>query len=173
MKFAHKHLVAAGLLAALGFTAVAQTPAPSAPGAGPATTAREHRGHGRFDPSKMQEHMARRQAALKQRLAITPAQESAWTAYTSAMKPPARMQRPNRAEFRKLSTPERIDRMRALRTARAAEMDRRADATKSFYAALTAEQQKVFDRQSMRGDRRGHRGDGGHRGHGGGRHHRS
>ena len=66
----------------------------------------------------------------------------------------------------KLTTPERIDRMRALRAQQAAEADRRGEATKTFYAALTPEQQKTFDSrgQHMRG-KGGHRGDRGH-GHG-------
>ncbi len=161
MKHAHKHLVAAALLA-LGLAAGAQTPAPAAPGTGPAPMAREH--HGRFDPARMQEHMARRQAALKQKLQLTAAQEPAWNAYTSAMKPTANFQRPDRAEFAKLTTPERIDRMRAMHTARAAEMDKRADATKAFYAALTPEQKKVFDAETARGHRGGAmRHHGGHR----------
>jgi protein CpxP len=153
MKNAPKHLIAAGLLAVLGFAATAQTAPPAAPGAAPAPTARAER-HGKFDPARMQERMARRQAALKQKLQLTPAQEGAWTAYTAVMKPPAHMQRPDRAEIAKLSTPERIDRMRTLRAARAAEMDKRGDATKTFYAALTAEQKKVFDAETVRGHHR-------------------
>ena len=39
-------------------------------------------------------------------------------------------------------------------------MDKRGDATKTFYATLTAEQKKVFDAESWRGRRGGH-----HRGH--------
>lgn len=164
MKNAPKHLIAAGLLAVLGFAAIAQTPPPApAPGAQSAPMARGER-HGKFDPAKMQERMAKRQAALKQKLQLSPAQEGAWSAYTAAMKPPANMQRPDRAEIAKLSTPERIDRMRALRTARIAEMDKRGDATKTFYATLTAEQKKVFDAEKVRGHGRG-----GHHG----RHHRA
>lgn len=164
MKHAYKHLITAGLLAAFGLAATAQTPPAAAPGADPAPMAREH--HGRMDPAKMQQRMERRNAHLKQTLQITPAQEGAWAAYTGAMKPPANMQRPQRGEFEKLTTPERIDRMRAMRTARAAEMDKRADATKTFYAALSPEQKKVFDSRSMRGKGHGHH-DGGH-----GRHHK-
>ncbi|MBG9389032.1 Spy/CpxP family protein refolding chaperone [Caenimonas aquaedulcis] len=160
MKYAPKHLIAASLMA-LGFAAAAQTPAAPAPQGGPGQMQGEHRGmrehHGRFDPAKMQERMARRQAALKQKLQITPAQESAWTAFTTAMKPPANMQRPNREEFQKLTTPERIDRMRAMRSARMAEMDKRADATKAFYATLSPEQKKVFDAETARGRRHGER----------------
>jgi hypothetical protein len=113
-----------------------------------------------MDPAKMhermQQRMAERQAQLKQKLQLTPAQEGAWTAYVAAMQPPANMQRVDRAEFAKLTTPERIDRMRALRTAHQAEMDKRGEATKTFYTALTAEQKKVFDAESLRGRRGGH-----------------
>ncbi|MDP3673097.1 MAG: Spy/CpxP family protein refolding chaperone [Telluria sp.] len=166
MKHAHKHLIAAALLA-LGFAAGAQAPAqatatPGSPAASAAGPQGHHMGrhHGRMDPARMQQRMERRQAQLKQKLQITAAQEGAWSAYTAAMKPPANFQRIDRAELAKLTTPERIDRMRALRTARAAEMDKRADATKSFYSALTAEQKKVFDGETFRGGRGGH-----HRGH--------
>lgn len=165
MKHAHKHLIAAALLA-LGFAANAQpAPGAAAPGAGLGGHPHEMMDHhGRMDPAKMQErmqqHMAQRQAQLKQKLQITPAQESAWTAYVAAMQPPANMQRIDRAEFARLTTPERIDRMRALRAAHHAEMDKRGEATKTFYAALTAEQKKVFDAENMRGRRGGH-----HRGH--------
>ena len=167
MKHAHKHLIAAALLA-LGFAATAQ-PAPApAPVTPEARAGGSHHGsmghHGRMDPAKMQErmqqHMAQRQAQLKQKLQITPAQESAWTAYVAAMQPPANMQRIDRAEFARLTTPERIDRMRALRAGHHAEMDKRGEATKTFYAALTAEQKKVFDAENLRGRRGGH-----HRGH--------
>lgn len=159
MKHPRKHLIAAGLLAVLGFAAGAQTP-PATPGAAPAPRA-ERESHGRFDPALMQERMARRQADLKQKLQLTPAQESAWNDYTAAMKPPANLMRPQRGEFAKLTTPERIDRMRALRAARAAEMDKRANATVSFYAALSPDQKKIFDAETTRRGHGYHRG--GHR----------
>ncbi|WP_236748699.1 Spy/CpxP family protein refolding chaperone [Acidovorax carolinensis] len=119
--------------------------------------------------------MAQRIDALKAQLKLTPAQEPAWTAFTAAMQPserPARLDRTmDRNEMDKLTTPERIDRMRALRAQYAAEADRRGEATKTFYAALTPEQQKTFDAQAqpMRG-KGGHRGDWGH-GHGEHGHH--
>jgi hypothetical protein len=80
------------------------------------------------------------------------------------------MQRPDRAEFQRLNTPERIDRMRALRAARNADMDKRLDATKTFYASLNTEQKAVFDAVGMRyagkgGMDRGMGGKGGHGGH--------
>jgi periplasmic protein CpxP/Spy len=160
MKLAPQQLFAAGLLAALGFAASAQTPppAPAAPGAPAAPHMAPREAMERMSPGqrheRMQKRMERRLAELKQKLQITPAQESAWTSFSAAMKPP-NIQRPDRAEFAKLTTPERIDRMRAMRTARQAEMDKRGDATKTFYAALTPEQKKVFDQATLREHGRG------------------
>ena len=165
MKSLHRHLIAAALLGALGLGAVAQTQTPPAG---------EHRGHmmqgerGRHDPARMeqfrarmQERMAKRLGELKQKLQITSAQEGAWAAWTTAMAP-VKFDRPNRAEFASLTTPERIDRMRAHRAQRNAEMDKRMDATKAFYAALSAEQKKTFDAEGMRFLRGGKRGMHGH-----------
>jgi len=55
----------------------------------------------------------------------------------------------DRAEFAKLTTPQRLDRMQARQAERNAMFTQRADATRSFYAALTPEQQKTFDAESM------------------------
>ena len=101
--------------------------------------------------------------AFKAELKLTPAQEPAWAAFTAAMQPGERSARLGRADMEKLTTPERIDRMRAMRAQQAAEADRRGEATKTFYAALTPEQQKTFDSrgQNMRG-KGGQRSDWGH-----------
>lgn len=156
-------LVLAALLATAGASAMAQG-TPAAPMGGPtAAGMRGDRMMGHRDPAKMQAWMAKRQAALKARLQITPAQEGAWTAFTAAMQPPARGARltpEQRAEFAKLSTPERIDKMRALRIQRMAEMnaatDQRGEATKTFYAALSSEQQKTLDAEHRKfGERSG------------------
>lgn len=166
-------IILAGLLATAGATAMAQAPAtpPTAPMA-----AGMHGGHGermgRHDPAKRQAWMAKRQADMKAKLNITPAQEGAWTTFTAAMQPPAYGARPTaekRAGFDKLTTPERIDKMRDMRTQRmtamTAAMDKRGEATKVFYAALTPAQQKVFDSEHAQ---RGHHGGkgGGHGGYG-------
>lgn len=167
-------LVLAGIMAAASVAAVAQTAAPAAPAAASAQSQpgphAGHHGKNRHDPAKMQARIAQHQAELKAKLKLTPAQEGAWTAFTASMQPPAGGARPDRAamkaEFDKLTTPERIDRMRTLRAQRMAEMnaamDKRGDATKTFYAALNADQQKVFDSQRMG---RGGKGHGGHHGH--------
>lgn len=159
------HLIAAGLVALLGASAIAQTPAPVAPQA-PQQYA--HRGGPAMDPAKRQEmrqlRMERRLAELKLKLQISGAQEPAFNAWAAAMKPTGQRPQFDRADFERLTTPERIDRMRALRTARHAEMDRRGEATKTFYAGLSADQKKVFDGLKFGGKRGGgHRG--GHHGH--------
>jgi hypothetical protein len=124
---------------------------------------------------RMQKRMAERQAQLKDTLKITPAQEAAWNAFVARTAPEPRMGRDvSREDWAKLTTPQRLDRMQALKAERDARMDKRIDATKSFYAALTPEQQKVFDSQRHGGFQRagmqGERGMMGKHHHGG--HHR-
>ncbi|MDI1271162.1 MAG: Spy/CpxP family protein refolding chaperone [Polaromonas sp.] len=165
-------LVLAGIMATAALAATAQTVAPAAPAtAGAPAKAGGHHGDrmGRHDPAQMQARIAKHQADLKAQLKLTPAQEGAWTNFTASMQPPVHGARPDRAamkaEFDKLTTPERIDKMRALRAQRMTEMnaamDKRGEATKTFYAALSPEQQKVFDSQRMG---RGGKGQGGHHG---------
>lgn len=161
-------LLLAGLLASAGFTAFAQPMGPDtarSPMMGASGTMQRGNAmgmQGRRDPARMEAMMAKRHDALKAKLKLTPEQEGAWTTFTAAMKPPAQMgqKRPDRAELDKLTTPERIDKMRALRTEHMAAMDKREEAIKTFYAALNADQKKVFDTEHARmghhpGDRRG------------------
>ena len=159
MKTGLKSLLIAGLLANAALSAQAQTTtSPAAPMAS-ASSPRMHgdgighgRGmHGRMDPAKMEAMVAKHLADLKTKLKITAAQEGSWTTFTTAMKPPTRpnMAHPDRAELDKLTTPERIDKMRALRTQhmadRQANREKRENAVKAFYAELTADQKKTFD----------------------------
>lgn len=151
MKPVFKSLVIAGLLATAGFAAYSQSPG----------------GHGMMDcdgggrmghmnPERMEKFIAKRAEDLKAKLKITPAQEGAWTTFVAALKPSATSmaKRPDPAELAKLSTPERIDRMHALRTQHTADMnaamDKREEATKTFYATLSVEQKKVFDAEHAR-----------------------
>ena len=171
-------LALAGIMATTALAATAQTTAPAAPAV--SATPTHPGGHhgdrmGRPDPAQMQARMAKHQADLKAQLKLTPTQEGAWTAFTASMQPPARIARmtpEQRAEMDKLTTPERVDKMRALRGQHMAEMtasmDKRGDATKTFYAALNADQKNVFDSQRMgKGPMNGMRGQGGV-GHGSG-----
>lgn len=175
MKSSIQSLVLTGLLASAGFATFAQTaPAPDAAarppmmGASGPSGGMEHgdgpmgvRGH--MDTAKIEAMVAKHQAAMKAKLKVTTDQDGAWTTFTVAMQPPAALidhKRPDRAEMDKLTTPERIDKMRALRTQRMANdnaaMDKRDDATKAFYAVLSAEQKKIFDAEHARmGARRG------------------
>ncbi len=166
MTFAPTRLFVATLLACAAAAAMAQTP-PAAP-----ATSTGHAMHDRMgqrDPAKMKEHMAKRQAELKAKLAITATQEPAWATWTAAVQPTAaHPTRPSREDIAKLNTPERIDKMREMRGQRQAEMDKRADATKAFYNSLTADQKKVFDAETARFaggmGRNSHGGHGGHHG---------
>lgn len=83
---------------------------------------------------------------LKVFLQLQASQEGAWQVFSDVMKPP--MKRPgghNPADMEKLNTPERIDKMMALKSERDTEISKRMNATKTFYATLTPTQQKVFD----------------------------
>ena len=158
-----KHFVATALIAGTCFGAAQAQNAP-APTANPPQQGRH------FDPARMAERVNRHLADLKQKLQITASQEAAWTSFANAMQPPANLQRPDRQALANLTTPERLDQMRAMRDRRNAEMDRRAEATKAFYAQLSPEQKKTFDSETARmfqhGPRGGH---GGHGPHGGNR----
>ncbi|WP_041674912.1 Spy/CpxP family protein refolding chaperone [Ramlibacter tataouinensis] len=155
------HLVCAALLASLAAGATAQT-APAAP-SGAAAAQEQPRHGGRFDPAKRLERFEQRMTELKQKLQISGSQESAWTSFTNALRPQGKPQRPDREALARMATPDRIDHLRALRNERMAEMDRRGEATKAFYASLTTEQKKVFDEATLRRGHHGHHG-GGHRG---------
>jgi hypothetical protein len=189
MKLSSKRLFLATIvMASCGYAAVAsaQTAAPAPAGAQPQMQDKMHRGDGpslreRF-MGNHQERMAKRQAELKAKLKITPAQEGAWTTFTAAMQPPANMaggmmgmhHDPKvKAEMDKLTTPERIDKMQAMRAERmktmGAEMDKRGAATKAFYAVLSSEQKAVFDAVSMHGGHGMGGGDHGGRGEHGGK----
>ncbi|HMS27882.1 MAG TPA: Spy/CpxP family protein refolding chaperone [Burkholderiaceae bacterium] len=194
-KFNQKLAIAALVAAAFGATAFAQNATPGTPTEG--RGGMQHQmgkmnadGQGKgFMHERMQAHRQaraeKRLAELKTKLKITAAQEGAWTTFTTAMKPPAngamgvRHDPAQHAEMQKLSTPERLDKMRAMRQGRQtlmnAEMDKRADATKAFYATLSSEQKAVFDAVAMQWGRHFGRGDhggkmGGHHGGMGGEH---
>ncbi len=162
MPSAYKSFLLASLLASAGVASFAQS-APATAASAPMTTASapaQRHGPmgmpGKMDHAKMEAMMAKHHAALKAKLKLTAEQEGAWTTFTAAMKPPAHMDQPHmdHAEFAKLTTPERIDKMHALRTQRMADMnaamDKRDDATKAFYAVLNDDQKKVFDAEHAR-----------------------
>jgi hypothetical protein len=165
-----QRLLWAGLLAgATTLAANAQTP-PPAPATGTPPTSAERAGGPRMeqrDPAKrmerMQQRRAERLAALKGKLQLNASQEGAWSSFAAAQPPTPRTgARPDRAEFAKLSTPQRLDLMQQRQAERAAAFAKRADATRSFYATLSPDQQKTFDTESLprfgEGGPRGHHG---------------
>ncbi|KRB30504.1 Spy/CpxP family protein refolding chaperone [Acidovorax sp. Root70] len=163
----YHRLAATALLAAMALPVLAQQP-PAAPAASPAAPTKAAEGRHERHHGDMAQRHAKRLADLKGQLKLTPAQEPAWTTFTTAMQPGERPARLDRQDMDKLTTPERIDRMRAMRAQHAAEADRRGEATKAFYATLTPEQQKTFDAQAHRGrPMDGMRGGDGRHGHGG------
>ena len=156
-KSLRNRLLVAGLLASMGLAAVAQTPPPEAKG-GPMGAQGMGMGHhamrgDKADPAKMEARHTEHLAQLKAKLKLTAAQEPAWTAFTATMKPPMHSKAERaamQADMAKLTTPERIDKMQARKAERDADMSQRADATKAFYAQLSAEQKKVFDGETAR-----------------------
>jgi periplasmic protein CpxP/Spy len=104
---------------------------------------------------QMSKHMERRQADLKIKLHLAAGQEAAWNAFVQGMKPPAKptTQYMDRDELAKLTTPERLDKIKAIHEANfkaiEAHMKQHSDATQEFYSHLSAEQQKVFDAETL------------------------
>jgi len=161
MKTNLKLSLIAGLLAVTG-AVYAQMPVG---GQGDPAMGMQHGHMGNMDPARMQAMMEKHDAMLKAQLKLTPAQEGAWTAFVEARKPaaaPADMQRPDPIEMAKLTTPERLDKMKALREERmktmTAAMAKHDEATRAFYAALTPDQQKVFDAVTLPGPHGGRMG---------------
>ena len=152
MSLLQRSAIVTAMLAALAVPAYAQS-ASAEPAAASAPA-----GGKRHGPSAEQReaHWEKRLQALKSALKLNANQEAAWATYTAAIKPqrPAPGDRPDRAAFASMTTPERIDAMQALHSKRQAEMQARMEqhnqATKTFYAALTAEQQKTFDAETLK-----------------------
>jgi protein CpxP len=131
------------ILAAAG-VAVAQ-PAPPPPGMMGGVHDMGGPMEGRPDHAAM---MQRHVQHLRDVLQLTPAQEPALQALVAAMKPPEGLREKMKAEHEemaKLTTPQRLDRMKAKMAEHEAMMDQHIAAVKRFYAQLTPAQQKAFD----------------------------
>jgi Spy/CpxP family protein refolding chaperone len=100
------------------------------------------------DKGKFAKFIEKRQAELHKKLNLTAEQEPAWNTFAEKMKATMPQGRPDKEEMRKLSTPERLDKMLARMKEGEKQMETRAATIKEFYAALTPEQRKVFDEQS-------------------------
>lgn len=96
--------------------------------------------------TKSAEHMAKRQAALHDKLSLSPAQEAAWKTFTDKLRTTA-ASRSEAAPVTNMTAPERADRMVAYLQTAQQQAVTRAQAVKAFYAVLSPEQQKIFDSQ--------------------------
>jgi hypothetical protein len=147
MKLSH-FLICATLFTGLG--AMAQT-AQTTDGTETAAPSIHHAGMMQKIHNMMTKRHAKHLEELKASLKLKPEQESQWTTFATSMKPPSTAQ--NRmafADMDKLTTPERIDKMTALKTQRDVEMQKRGEATKTFYASLSDEQKKTFDQHTAK-----------------------
>ena len=126
-----------------------------------------HMGDGSNAHSHMGQRWEARQHELKAKLKLNNSQEPAWNTFVETMKPSTHpdMAPLDREALGKLTAPERMDKMAAFHEAHQvaiqSHMKQRSDATKQFYAQLTAEQQRVFDAETLpRGPRMGRMGQG-------------
>ncbi|MDB5949226.1 MAG: hypothetical protein JWR65_1081 [Massilia sp.] len=117
--------------------------------------------------AKMSEHWAKRQARLHDALQLTGGQEAAWASYQAAIRPSGDMAKQfgDRAAWKSMSAPQRLDKMIAMSEQHLAKMKSTVGALNTFYSVLTPAQKKVFDEQSMGGGHHGRHG--GPRGPGG------
>lgn len=148
----------AAILVTTSLMAAAQAPAPLPPSAAAATSQTDQRADRQ---QRMEQHRARmaerhqqRMEQLKTRLQLSPEQEPAWRAFQARMTPPQRQdygQRGERPDFAAMSTPQRIERMKAWQAQRQTAQEQRMDATLAFYQALNPSQQRVFDQDTVPG----------------------
>ncbi|MBS1170930.1 MAG: hypothetical protein H6R01_1848 [Burkholderiaceae bacterium] len=169
MKTSYMHLLT-GLVALFVGTAALAMPPMGDDMCGPSGPQQGKMRAERVDPAKraetMKAWMAKRHAALHDKLKLNAEQETAWKAFVAGATPPAVPMRMQRDEMMKLSAPERAEKMLAFMKERQAHMETRLAALKKFYAVLTPEQQKVFDAEigahhrSHKARRSAHRGQG-------------
>ena len=148
MNTLRKGLVIAIATLGLGTIAVA-APGPGAQAPGTSWQSGVSSQHG----EKFAERMAKRQAALHDKLALTPGQEAAWQVFTAKMQASV----PTRSDARPaapLTAPERAERKAAFLQVAQQQAASRVQPIKEFYAVLSPEQQKIFDSQFK--DRRHH-----------------
>ena len=141
MNTLRKGLVIAIATLGLGTIAVA-APGPGTQAPGTTSQSATSGQHG----EKFAERMAKRQAALHDKLALTPGQEAAWQVFTAKMQATA----PTRSDARPaapLTAPERAERKATFLQVAQQQAASRVQPIKEFYAVLSPEQQKIFDSQ--------------------------
>jgi hypothetical protein len=141
MNTLRKGLVIAIATLGLGTIAVA---APDQAAQAPGTS--WHSGAPGEQGQKFAERMAKRQAALHDKLALTPAQEAAWQVFTAKMQS-TMATRSDASSAKALTAPERAEQKAAFLQVAQQEAASRVQPIKEFYAVLSPEQQKIFDSQ--------------------------
>ena len=91
-------------------------------------------------------HFEKHMSMLHDSLKLSTDQETAWNEFSSKMKP-VRMERPDRKDWKHMSAPDRLDKALDLLKSREKALADRAAAVHTFYAALTPDQQKIFDQR--------------------------
>lgn len=148
MKWSRHSLIAASLLLGLSTATLAQTASPPSP----PETERFEKPH-RHHAHKHGHHLS----DLKAKLKLTSSQELAWASYEQNMHASRQdMVQPIDKRLEKLTTPERLDQMQNHRTQMNIRMEKNAEATRSFYGVLDAEQKTIFDTETLRNVKRGH-----------------
>ncbi|MBD9403015.1 Spy/CpxP family protein refolding chaperone [Comamonas sp. CMM02] len=164
-------VAAAALAGTFALSANAQTAQPAV--SAPAHSAVQH--SPRHTAPDFAKFHAERTERMKTLLQIQPNQQAAWDKYAKAITPEPRTKaHGERADLRKLTTPERLDLAQKLRKERSAKAEQRDQATRSFYSSLNPSQQKAFDELTARHPGKHHAGSGakrmdgkrGHHGHG-------
>lgn len=114
----------------------------------------------KFDPAKISERMDKRLQKLHDALKLTSNQEGAWQTYASSIKADIPTSRPDFASYKNLSTPEKMEKRLEFTKSHIPKMEAHLAATKTFYATLTPDQQKTFDKALSHGHghMRGHHG---------------
>ena len=155
MKFTNKLLFIAqlALTAGLSINALAQNQGVPNP-QGPASAQGKPPHLSEQKKSQMQarraENRAKRLQELKVFLQLQDNQDAAWSSFYAVMqKPMVKAERLKPEELEKLSTPERIDKMMAVKAERDSQMNQRMSAIKTFHASLNTQQQKVFDTHAL------------------------
>jgi hypothetical protein len=93
----------------------------------------------------VQANILKNQSQLHEQLKLTQEQEPAWKDFISSVPTPIKPTRLERTAMEKLSTPERLELQLNQLKEQEAKMASNLVALKTFYAALTPEQQKEFD----------------------------
>ena len=103
------------------------------------------------------QRMEQRHQQLHDALKLSAAQEGAWKTFTESRPGPMMGNKGERPNWQGMTAPERADKMLEFSKQRQERMTQHAAALKTFYAALTPEQQKTFDgfHAGHRGGRRG------------------